>query len=157
MRSHLTKTIPRKMQLFATNTKHSHRNRWYYNKRLEKWLQPIINGLQTRGYKDNICSEKQAVKVLSTHLLVTFWMVHCSRRMHESLTSGGAMSMAADLSWPCLQLANSSTSIHIGTRLRHNVCICFCIRAALSHCKNTHKDQYFIHTLQENSNKLQAL
>ena len=74
-------------------------------------------------------------------------MVHCSRRMHESLTSGGAMSVVLHRNWPCSQLANSNTSMHIGTRLRHNVCICFCIRAALSHWQ-THNN-WHLTTLQK--------
>jgi len=78
----------------------------------------------------------------STHFLATFWIVHCSRRMHESLASGGAMSVVADLSWPWGQLANSSTSMHIGTRLRHNVCICFCTRAVLSHWHTNTQPQW---------------
>jgi len=89
--------------------------------------------------KYNTVHTDTASLTLDTHFLATFWMVHCSRRMHESLSSGGAMSVVVDLSWPCRQLANSSTSIHIGTRLRHNACICFCRRAALSHWQTHHR------------------
>jgi len=102
---------------------------------------------QHKTWRHQTCAIRTKWKLISsTHFLATFWMVHCSRRMHESLTSGAVLSVVVDLSWPWRQLANSSTSMHIGTRLRHNVCICFCTRAALSHWQTHNNGNLISHS-----------